>query len=53
MVMATGAALVTPPEAVIESTFQAYQPHTRRPFGVLNWPAMLRKLDRLDPSYRT
>jgi len=53
MAMASGARLVTPPEAVIESTFLAYQPHTRRPFGVLDWPALLRKLDRLDPSYRS
>jgi len=24
----------------------------RRPFGVLEWPALLRKLDRIDPTYR-
>ena len=52
MAMACGAGLVTPPEAVIEQTFLAYQPRTRRPFGVLDWPALLRKLDRIDPSYR-
>jgi ribulose-5-phosphate 4-epimerase/fuculose-1-phosphate aldolase len=53
MAMAAGASLVTPPQPVIEATFAAYQPHTRRPFGVLDWPALLRKLDRLDPSYRS
>jgi ribulose-5-phosphate 4-epimerase/fuculose-1-phosphate aldolase len=53
MAMAAGAKLVTPPDDVVELTFQAYQPHVRRPFGVLDWPALLRKLDRLDPSYRT
>jgi hypothetical protein len=53
MAMATGAALVNAPTQVIEATFQAYQPNVRRPFGVLDWPALLRKLDRLDPSYRT
>ncbi len=53
MAMAAGAPLITPSEAVIEKTFQAYQPNVRRPFGVLDWPALLRKLDRLDPSYRT
>ena len=53
MAMACGVGLITPPETVIEATFQAYQPHTRRPFGVLDWPALLRKLDRMDPSYRT
>ena len=30
-----------------------YQPGTRRPYGLMEWPALLRKLDRLDPSYRT
>jgi hypothetical protein len=24
----------------------------RRRFGLLEWPALLRKLDRKDPSYR-
>jgi len=24
----------------------------RRKFGVLEWPALLKKLDRIDPSYR-
>jgi hypothetical protein len=51
--MAGGVGLVAPPEAVVEATWEAYQPNTRRPFGVLDWPALLRKLDRLDPSYRT
>jgi hypothetical protein len=53
MAMACGVGLVAPPEAVVEATWEAYQPNTRRPFGVLDWPALLRKLDRLDPSYRT
>lgn len=29
-----------------------YLPGTRRPFGVLEWPALLKKLDKIDPSYR-
>lgn len=24
-----------------------------RPYGLREWPALLRKLDRLDPSYKT
>jgi len=52
MAMATGAKLITPPDDVVELTFQAYQPNVRRPFGVLDWPALLRKLDRIDPSFR-
>jgi len=27
-------------------------PGMRRRFGLLEWPALLRKLDRADPSYR-
>ncbi|WP_151446676.1 class II aldolase/adducin family protein [Lacisediminimonas profundi] len=44
--------LVMPPQAVIERTHHLYQPGTRRPFGVMEWPAMLRLLDRRDPSFR-
>ncbi len=38
---------------VLEETFQNYQPNTRRPYGLMEWPALLRMLDRADPSYRT
>ena len=40
------------PEDVLEATWDNYQPGTRRPFGVMEWPALLRKLDRMDPSYK-
>jgi len=40
------------PQAVVDATYLNYQPQTRRPFGVLEWPALLRKLDRVDPSYQ-
>ena len=39
-------------QAVLEETWNNYQPHTRRAYGVMEWPALLRKLDRIDPSYR-
>jgi ribulose-5-phosphate 4-epimerase/fuculose-1-phosphate aldolase len=52
MAMSTGAKLVIPPKVIIEETGNLYRPQTRRPFGVLEWPALLRKLDRIDPSYR-
>ena len=39
-------------QSVLEDTWNNYQPGTRRPYGVMEWPALLRKLDRLDPSYR-
>jgi ribulose-5-phosphate 4-epimerase/fuculose-1-phosphate aldolase len=38
--------------AVLDATWNNYQPGTRRPYGLMEWPALLRKLDRLDPSYR-
>ena len=40
------------PQQVLEETWSNYQPGTRRPYGVMEWPALLRKLDRMDPSYR-
>ena len=50
--LATGQKLRTVPQDVLEKTFLNYQPQTRRPFGVMEWPALLRKLDRMDPGYR-
>ena len=50
--MATGAKLRAVPEKVLEATYMNYQPQTRRPYGVMEWPALLRKLDRMDSSYR-
>jgi ribulose-5-phosphate 4-epimerase/fuculose-1-phosphate aldolase len=49
---ATGQKLVQVPQAVVDATWNNYQPGTRRPYGVMEWPGLLRKLDRLDPSYR-
>jgi ribulose-5-phosphate 4-epimerase/fuculose-1-phosphate aldolase len=50
--MATGAKLKSVPKAVVEKTYLNYQPKTRRPYGLMEWPALLRKLDRMDPGYR-
>jgi ribulose-5-phosphate 4-epimerase/fuculose-1-phosphate aldolase len=52
MAMATGAKLIVPTDNIVKATARLYRPEVRRPFGVLEWPALLRKLDRLDPSYR-
>jgi len=41
-----------PADEIVESSWRQYQPGVRRRFGVLEWPALLRKLDRIDPSYR-
>jgi len=40
------------PQNVLEDTWNNYQPGTRRPYGRMEWPALLRKLDRMDPSFR-
>jgi ribulose-5-phosphate 4-epimerase/fuculose-1-phosphate aldolase len=50
--MATGVELRRVPEKILEETYLNYQPQTRRPYGVMEWPALLRRLDRLDPSYK-
>jgi ribulose-5-phosphate 4-epimerase/fuculose-1-phosphate aldolase len=44
-VMAARTDLVTPSREVLEKTAHLYQPGTRRPYGVLEWPAMLRLLE--------
>jgi hypothetical protein len=43
-VMAARTELRLPPQQVLEHTAHLYQPGTRRPYGVLEWPAMLRLL---------
>jgi ribulose-5-phosphate 4-epimerase/fuculose-1-phosphate aldolase len=50
---ATGRGLVAVPPPVLEATWNNYQRGTRRPYGLMEWPALLRKLDRLDPGYRS
>ena len=50
--MSCNTKLVDVSTQVVEATYQNYQPHVRRPFGVLDWPALLRKLDRIDPGFR-
>jgi len=41
-----------PAEEVVKKTNHLYKPSTRRPYGEMEWAAMLRFLDRRDPSYR-
>jgi len=44
--------LQLPPPHIVEASYRMYLPETRRAFGILEWPALLRKLDKIDPSYR-
>jgi ribulose-5-phosphate 4-epimerase/fuculose-1-phosphate aldolase len=50
--MAARTELTMPPADVVAHATHLYDPKTRRPFGVLEWPAMLRLLDRRDASWR-
>ena len=49
--MACNAPINPVPQAVLDETFMNYQPQVRRPYGLLEWPSLLRKLDRIDPGY--
>jgi ribulose-5-phosphate 4-epimerase/fuculose-1-phosphate aldolase len=50
--MACNSELIYPSEEVKATTARLFEPHVRRPYGIKEWPAMLRMLDRRDPSYR-
>ena len=39
-------------EKVLHDTYMNYQPQVRRPYGLMEWPALLRMVERLDPSYK-
>jgi ribulose-5-phosphate 4-epimerase/fuculose-1-phosphate aldolase len=54
MALSCNTKLVYPPQSVLEATFDKVRPRVDRPNrnGDLAWPALLRKLDRADPSYR-
>ncbi|MDP3084641.1 MAG: class II aldolase/adducin family protein [Rubrivivax sp.] len=49
--MACGAPLATVPQPVLEATWNNYQRGTRRPYGLMEWPALLRKLGRIAPGF--
>jgi ribulose-5-phosphate 4-epimerase/fuculose-1-phosphate aldolase len=51
--MACDTPLARVAQPVLEETWNNYQPNTRRPYGQMEWPALLRKLDRMDPSYKS
>ena len=43
--MAARTELLIPPAEVLGRTVHLYRPGTRRPYGVLEWPAMLRRVE--------
>jgi ribulose-5-phosphate 4-epimerase/fuculose-1-phosphate aldolase len=48
--MAAQTELTVPSDDVLERTATLYRPETRRPYGILEWPAMLRLLDAEERS---
>jgi ribulose-5-phosphate 4-epimerase/fuculose-1-phosphate aldolase len=52
MTLSCNTELQMPPAEVTQYTNNMMLPGVRRRFGLLEWPALLRKLDRKDPSYR-
>jgi ribulose-5-phosphate 4-epimerase/fuculose-1-phosphate aldolase len=50
--MACNTALNQMPREVVEKSIDMYDPKVIRRYGLLEWPGLLRKLDRKDPSYR-
>jgi ribulose-5-phosphate 4-epimerase/fuculose-1-phosphate aldolase len=41
-----------PPAEIVKETQDGFKPGVRRRWGLTEWPALLRKLDRIDPSFR-
>jgi ribulose-5-phosphate 4-epimerase/fuculose-1-phosphate aldolase len=54
MALSCNTKLIYPPQEVLEKTFDKVKPRADKPNrnGDLAWPALLRKLDRVDTSYR-
>ena len=51
-VMGGGATPVLPPESVVAETARQFEPGVRRAYGVMEWEALRRLLDRHDASYQ-
>jgi ribulose-5-phosphate 4-epimerase/fuculose-1-phosphate aldolase len=51
MALSCNTELQMPPSEVVQYTNKQMLPGTRRRMGLLEWPAMLRKLDRVNPGY--
>ena len=52
MALSCNTELTYPPREIIEASNHLYQPGVRRRFGEMEWPALLKKLDKIDPSFR-
>lgn len=52
MTLSCNTEIQLPPTEVVDYTRHQMNPGTRRRWGLLEWPALLRKLDKVDPSYK-
>jgi ribulose-5-phosphate 4-epimerase/fuculose-1-phosphate aldolase len=52
MAQGSGAELIHIPQAVLDTVPEYVRAVTRNAGGALVWPALLRRMDRIDPSYR-
>jgi ribulose-5-phosphate 4-epimerase/fuculose-1-phosphate aldolase len=54
MALSCNTKLILPSNEILEKTFDKVKPRPERPNrnGDLAWPALMRQLDRIDPSYR-
>ena len=52
MALSCNTEIELPPQEVVDEAWRLFQPGVRRRFGLLEWPALLRKLDKTDSSYR-
>jgi len=52
MALSCNTELSMPPREVVEASNHLYLPGVRRRFGLMEWPALLKRLDSIDPSYR-
>jgi ribulose-5-phosphate 4-epimerase/fuculose-1-phosphate aldolase len=52
MALSCNSEITLPPHEVVQETQDGFKPGVRRRWGLLEWPALLRKLDKIDASYR-
>jgi hypothetical protein len=52
MTLSCNTEIELPPQEVVNEAWRLFQPGVRRRFGLLEWPALLRKLDKVDTSYK-
>jgi ribulose-5-phosphate 4-epimerase/fuculose-1-phosphate aldolase len=50
--LSCNAEISLPPAEVVKQTQDGFKPGVRRRWGLTEWPALMRKLDKIDPSYR-